>query len=154
MEYIGIIWVTLVIIGVMSVSIKNQKRRMEQQKNAVDAGMPAIPQGRPVPQAQPMARPATQISPITGKPRKSLHEAKPLEAHMHVPVMGQEGVGTEGEDCCHDYMLTSKPQEEDLALLPGIDRENEERAKALLQGVVFSEILGRRPIKRYGGYRA
>ena len=32
-------------------------------------------------------------------------DAKPFEAHMHTPVMGVEGEGTEGIDCCHEFML-------------------------------------------------
>jgi hypothetical protein len=68
--------------------------------------------------------------------------------------MGAEGEGTEGIDCCHDYMLSQPEAPEQADFLPLQEEENSERAKALLQGVIFSEILGRRPVKRYGGKRA
>ncbi len=77
------------------------------------------------------------------------HEAKPLEAHMHTPVMGTEGDGTEGIDCCHEFML-NQPSEEPADFLPLQEETENERAKALLQGVIYSEILGRRPVRRYG----
>ena len=67
--------------------------------------------------------------------------------------MGEEGSGTEGIDCCHEYMLT--PSEAEKAdFMPMTEEGNDERARALLQGVIFSEILGRRPIRRYGGKHA
>lgn len=77
------------------------------------------------------------------------HETKPLEAHMHTPVMGVEGEGTEGVDCCHEYML-DQPIEQPADFLPMQEESENLRAKALLQGVIYSEILGRRPVKRYG----
>ncbi len=77
------------------------------------------------------------------------HEAKPLEAHMHTPVMGAEGDGTEGIDCCHEFML-NQPPEEPADFMPLQEKTENERAKALLQGVIYSEILGRRPVRRYG----
>ena len=77
------------------------------------------------------------------------HETKPLEAHMHTPVMGMEGEGTEGMDCCHEYML-DQPIEQPADFLPMQEETENLRAKALLQGVIYSEILGRRPVKRYG----
>ena len=77
------------------------------------------------------------------------HETKPLEAHMHTPVMGVEGEGTEGIDCCHEYMLDQRP-EQPADFLPMQEESENLRAKALLQGVIYSEILGRRPVKRYG----
>lgn len=80
-------------------------------------------------------------------------DAKPLEAHMHTPVMGVEGDGTEGMDCCHEYMLSDAPPAPAADFLPMREEEETERARALLQGVIFSEILGRRPIKHYGGKR-
>lgn len=80
-------------------------------------------------------------------------DAKPLEAHMHTPVMGVEGEGTEGMDCCHEYMLSDAPAAPAADFLPMREEEETERARALLQGVIFSEILGRRPIKHYGGKR-
>ena len=78
------------------------------------------------------------------------HETKPLEAHMHTPVMGIEGEGTEGEDCCHEYMLDRRPEDKPADFLPLQEETDALRAKALLQGVIFSEILGRRPVKRCG----
>ncbi len=82
------------------------------------------------------------------------HVAKPMEPHMHspAPVMGVEGVGTEGEDCCHDYMLNG-PVVEDLDK-PTPGTEEFLNAQALLQGVIYSEILGRRSRARCGRIRA
>ena len=155
MQYLGVIWVILIIAGSVIRSISNQKRRDEQKRKPMNQGRPGTPQGRPAPQAHPAAQQsAPRVSPITGKPRNDVHEAKPLEAHMHEPVMGQEGMGTEGIDCCHEYMLTDTLHTESKDLLSMTDTNNEERSKALLQCVIFSEILGRRPIKRYGGHRA
>lgn len=82
------------------------------------------------------------------------HETKPLEAHMHTPVMGVEGTGTEGEDCCHEFMLDQRPEEKPADFLPLQEETEALRAKSLLQGVIFSEVLGRRPMKRYGTRRA
>ena len=79
----------------------------------------------------------------------SSHGAKPFEAHMHTPVMGVQGVGTEGIDCCHDVMLSDTLEPEPAEFLPMQEEEPSDRAKALLQGVIYSEILGRRPIKHY-----
>ncbi len=76
-------------------------------------------------------------------------DAKPFEAHMHTPVMGAEGEGTEGIDCCHDFMLNGNAEPEPAAFLPMQEEESSDRAKALLQGVIYSEILGRRPVKHY-----
>ena len=79
----------------------------------------------------------------------SSHGAKPFEAHMHTPVMGVQGVGTEGIDCCHDFMLGDIEASEPAEFLPMQEEEPSDRAKALLQGVIYSEILGRRPMKKY-----
>ena len=87
--------------------------------------------------------------PVQAAPVKR-HETKPLEAHMHTPVMGVEGTGTEGEDCCHEFMLDQRPEEKPADFLPLQEESEALRAKALLQGVIFSEVLGRRPVKRYG----
>ena len=76
-------------------------------------------------------------------------DAKPFEAHMHTPVMGVQGVGTEGIDCCHDFMLSDTAEPEPADFLPMQEEESSDRAKALLQGVIYSEILGRRPVKHY-----
>jgi hypothetical protein len=75
-------------------------------------------------------------------------DAKPFEAHMHTPAMGAEGEGTEGIDCCHEFMLSDTPVQ-GADFLPLQKEEASERAKALLQGVIYSEILGRRPVRRY-----
>ena len=97
-------------------------------------------------------RPSLAPQPAQAAPVKR-HETKPLEAHMHTPVMGIEGEGTEGMDCCHEYML-DQPAERPADFLPLQEETEALRAKALLQGVIFSEILGRRPIRRYGTRRA
>lgn len=90
------------------------------------------------------------IAPRSAQPAPvKRHETKPLEAHMHTPAMGVEGEGTEGIDCCHEYML-DQPAEQPADFLPMQEETENLRAKALLQGVIYSEILGRRPMKRYG----
>ena len=94
------------------------------------------------------ARPSAAPQPARPAPVKR-HETKPLEAHMHTPTMGLEGEGTEGIDCCHEYML-DQPAERPADFLPMQEETEGLRAKALLQGVIYSEILGRRPMKRYG----
>ncbi len=97
-------------------------------------------------------RPSIAPQPAQPAPVKR-HETKPLEAHMHTPVMGIEGEGTEGIDCCHEYML-DQPAESPADFLPLQEQTEALRAKALLQGVIFSEILGRRQPRRYGTRRA
>ena len=91
-----------------------------------------------------VAAPSAQPAPV------KRHETKPLEAHMHTPVMGIEGEGTEGIDCCHEYMLDQRSEDKPADFLPLQEETEALRAKALLQGVIFSEVLGRRPMKRYG----
>jgi hypothetical protein len=68
--------------------------------------------------------------------------------------MGTEGTGTEGEDCCHEFMLDQRPEDKPADFLPLQEETEALRAKALLQGVIFSEVLGRRPVRRYGTRRA
>ena len=102
------------------------------------------------------ARPAMAsqpVQPVRPTPVKR-HETKPLEAQMHTPVMGTEGTGTEGEDCCHEFMLDQRPEDKPADFLPLQEETEALRAKALLQGVIFSEVLGRRPVRRYGTRRA
>ena len=160
MEYIwliiGIIWF------VVSVSNKSQKeqQKQRQQANRQQPVRPAQPRQTPS-RAQTLrpAAPRPAVQPIQPTiAREALHPAvssTPLEAHMHTPVMGEEGTGTEGMDCCHEYMLTEAAEEEreTVALLDG-DQSREERAQQLLNGVIMSEILGRRPVRRYGSRRA
>ena len=98
-------------------------------------------------------RPVQPVRPAQSAPVMR-HETKPLEAHMHTPVMGTEGTGTEGEDCCHEFMLDQRSEDKPADFLPLQEETEALRAKALLQGVIFSEILGRRPVKRYGTRRA
>ena len=93
------------------------------------------------------------VQPVRPAPVKR-HETKPLEAHMHTPVMGMEGTGNEGEDCCHEFMLDQRPEDKPADFLPLQEETEALRAKALLQGVIFSEVLGRRPVRRYGTRRA
>ena len=114
----------------------------QQQKPAV----PQRPAAAPQP-ARPAAAPRPSPAPLTP------HAPAPFEAHMHTPMMGIEGVGTEGEDCCHEFMMEdSAPEESDF--LPLSEEDSSDRARALLQGVIYSEILGRRPQRRYGGSRS
>ena len=97
-------------------------------------------------QRQPVA-PTVTARPVQAS--AASHASKPFEAHMHTPVMGVQGVGTEGIDCCHDFMLGGIEASEPAEFLPMQEEEPSDRAKALLQGVIYSEILGRRPMKRY-----
>ena len=95
---------------------------------------------------------APTVTAQPAQPKKmfaSRHTSQPFEAHMHTPVMGAEGEGTEGIDCCHDFMLNGSAEPEPADFLPMQEEEQDERVKALLQGVIYSEILGRRPVKRY-----
>lgn len=96
---------------------------------------------------------AHETAPAQAAPAAPPHQPRPLEAHMHAPVdvMGLEGEGTEGMDCCHDFMLDSQAPEPSADFLPMGQEDEQERARSLLQGVIFSEILGRRPARRYGG---
>ena len=108
----------------------------------------------------PRRKPAEKMPLIHGEDlsiAQETHKAVPLEAHMHTTEMGMEGFGSEGTDCCHDYML--RPQEEqkeredlcreesepETSVFTVFSDSEEEQAQALLQGVIFSEILGRRP---------
>ena len=97
-------------------------------------------------QRQPVA-PTVTVRPVQAS--AASHASKPFEAHMHTPVMGVQGVGTEGIDCCHDFMLSDTLEPEPAEFLPMQEEEPSDRAKALLQGVIYSEILGRRPMKKY-----
>ena len=47
-------------------------------------------------------------------------------------------------------MLDRRPEDKPADFLPLQEETEALRAKALLQGVIFSEILGRRPVKRCG----
>ena len=132
-----LMWLIASFIGKLSKAAK------EQQKKAASA-RPAAP-ARPKAPAAP--KPAAKPLPVQP------HVSVPLEAHMHVPVMGEEGVGTEGIDCCHEYMLDQAPQETP-DFVPLADESQQSRAQALLQGVIFSEILNRRTPRRIGGRRA
>ena len=162
-------WVVIVlilwIVSTVNKAKKAQANQGKQPARPIQSGekKPAQLQeledaAREIRTAQPGAAPASpppqpRLDQI-GLPREAVHTARPLEAHMHTPVMDAEGDGTEGIDCCHDYMLSQPEAPEQADFLPLQEAEGSERAKALLQGVIFSEILGRRPMKRYGGKRA
>ncbi|MBQ9265384.1 MAG: hypothetical protein IJ189_14420 [Clostridia bacterium] len=116
----------------------------------------ARPQAGPAPKPAQIVKPAAPAAPQVHQRMmdpEPMHHPEPFETHMHEPVMGEEGTGTEGIDCCHDFMLSS-PEEEIAPSLPFAEDAEDKRAKALLQGVIFSEILGRRPQRRYGGRHA
>ena len=158
-----VMWVVIVILfSVVNMVNKANKEKQAQQKKAAQAqpaqqkvspqrmrpDVPATPQQkagereeRAVPQYAESAFPT------------SFHDAVPLEAHMHEPEMGQEGEGTEGMDCCHEYMLSDTPPSEPVDFIPLLDQNDGEMARDLLQGVIFSEVLGRRKFRRYGGKR-
>ena len=139
--------------GIIAFIGKITKLSKEQQKKTA-AGRPAG--AKPLPAKPASAKPApakTASAPRPAAPAQP-HVSTPLEAHMHEPVIGEEGVGTEGIDCCHEYML-EEPAEEPADFLPMTEEDTDERARALLQGVIFSEILGRRRSpRRLGGKRA
>lgn len=140
-----VFWLIFAFIGSLSKNAKKRTQQQAQQAKAAQQRMAAAPQAAPQPKAPaPAAVQKTHLE----------TDAKPFEAHMHEPVMDQEGVGTEGIDCCHEFMLESPQNEPQADFLPLTDHEEEERAKMLLQGVIFSEVLGRRPIRRYGGKHA
>ncbi len=169
-------WIVIVILW-WSISAIMKSRKDAEAKAAKQTAQPA-PQKKPAAASQPAAmsradewedeedawdeRDAVrgQRQPVAptvtaqaqAKPKKmfaSEPAAKPFEAHMHTPVMGVQGVGTEGIDCCHDFMLGGIEASEPAEFLPMQEEEPSDRAKALLQGVIYSEILGRRPVKRY-----
>lgn len=148
---------------------KQTPQRTPQKKNAADSQSTPAPQPKAMSRAdewedeednwddrdamrgqrQPVAPTVSaQARPAQASVAKR-RDAKPFEAHMHTPVMGVQGVGTEGIDCCHDFMLNDTSEPEPADFLPMQEEESSERAKALLQGVIYSEILGRRPMKRY-----
>ena len=178
-------WVIIVILWWVVSAISKTKKKQEtqtklheqaqsRQKTAQQyaqrqAQQQAVPNPAPQPTAPAMSRqddwddeeenwdqrvrPSVVPQPVQAAPVKR-HETKPLEAHMHTPVMGIEGEGTEGIDCCHEYML-DQPADQPADFLPLQEQTEALRAKALLQGVIFSEILGRRrPVRRYGTRRA
>lgn len=139
--------VLIIVLNVTSKQIKAQKDATtpaaQTQKAQATSKQPQRPQA-----AQPN-RPAAKAV----KPAAPVHQPKPLEAHMHTPGMGIEGVGSEGEDCCHDYMLKDLTALDGEAV-PAMEGIKAPEAQALLQGVIFSEILGRRPALRYGRKQA
>lgn len=161
------IWVILVILwGVFSAVGKTaQRKKSNQPAISRPASQPsAAPKPAPPPPAfrddedeedgwetkpAPPPPPPARKKFSSPAPARPAHVSTPLEAHMHTPVMGMEGHGTEGIDCCHDYMLGGAAPEEPADFLPMREEEQQERAKALLQGVIYSEILGRRPMRRY-----
>lgn len=147
-----VIWLVIAFIGVIIKASTSSQKKTQQSaasQTRTPQQQPAAPRNRV--QQHAAQRPKPQ-APSHTAPRQP-HVSTPLEAHMHEPVMGEEGAGTEGIDCCHDYMLSS-PVEEKPDFLPLTEEGNDERARALLQGVIYSEILGRRPLRRYGGKRA
>ena len=170
-EFRGI-WIMLLIFAWVYSAVKKAKKKQESQQQARN-GQPQAPASRPQPTKAPQrngewingrwvtaveaarAQQAAKAAPApAAKPQETAHHAEPLAAHMHVPEMGVEGEGTEGIDCCHEYMLDQTPREEPSELLFPADETEQERAAALLQGVIFSEILGRRAHKGFGGRRA
>ena len=154
MEGIGVLWVIIVIISAIVKAVnKGKQQAAQQKKTAAPRRTDPETAGRTIPTLpQPqIPQPAAPVRKETAQP----HRKEPLEAHMHEPVMGQEGMGTEGEDCCHEYMLTGDSRKNENSVPAPNEAEDRSRAQALLQGVIFSEILGRRNTsKRYGGRRA
>ena len=173
-----VLWIVIVIIGwVISAANKANKKQQEQAKKNAQQNRQSPParvnraqpvqttprnSGRTASTAKPagasaQVRPAapTQPKPLqTIRPTETSafvsSHSEPLETHMHVPEMGVEGEGTEGVDCCHEYMLDDHAEAELLDVLSLGEEDQRERAQALLQGVIFSEILGRHRVKGYG----
>ena len=160
---IGIIWF------VVSISNKAKKEQEKQRQQANRKAQPIRPaqqmqtSGRgqaPRSAIQPAQRNVVREAPRPVAPAAPPHAMEhqtvpvPLEAHMHTPVMGGEGTGTEGIDCCHEYMLTEPADKEEILPLFEEDQTRQERAQQLLQGVIMSEILGRRRVRQYGSRRA
>ncbi len=147
------LWGLFAVVSSIAKKAQKTQQKTDQAAKKIPAPRPqsASQQRRPQPAqpVQPVARPSVQ-PPVHSV---SSHTAVPLEAHMHEPEMGEEGVGTEGIDCCHEYML-NMPEEPESGFLPMTETDQQERSRALLQGVIFSEILGRRPRRRCGGRRA
>ncbi|MBR6187131.1 MAG: hypothetical protein IKQ41_12835 [Clostridia bacterium] len=148
-----IFWIIAAFIGSLSKNAKKRKQQNSQQANAAQMKANAAQQRTKAP-APVQAAPKQKASSPAPRNTAAEHEAKPFEAHMHEPVMGLEGMGTEGMDCCHDYMLEGPKETPDEELLPAGNAEDAERARMLLQGVIFSEVLGRRPVRRFGGKHA
>lgn len=173
-----IIWVVIVIVWVVFNSIAKNKQKQAQQRAGQPRKQPPVSPAKPVSPPKPAAsamsrqddwddeednwderdmsrgRGMPAMQPRTAAAAMPKHETTPLEAHMHTPVMGVEGEGTEGVDCCHEYMLDGAKDAPAADFLPFREETENARAKTLLQGVIYSEILGRRPLKRYGGKRA
>ncbi len=158
-------WVVIVIIfWIISTVNKAKKAQANQGKQPARPVQSGERKPARIQELEAAARESRKVQPASpppqprqsqiGLPREAVHTPRPLETHMHTPVMDAEGEGTEGIDCCHDYMLGQPEQGESADFLPLREEEDTERAKALLQGVIFSEILGRRPMKRYGGKHA
>ena len=157
-----VVWVVIVILfWIVSTVNKAKKVQENQTARPVQPGEKKPAQLQELEDAAMESRAAHSSASPLPQPRmerrlsqEAVHAARPLEAHMHTPVMDAEGDGTEGIDCCHDYMLGPTEQQEPADFLPLQEEGENQRAKALLQGVIYSEILGRRPMKRYGGKHA
>lgn len=145
-----IFWLFAGLAGLIIKAAKGSKKQQTQQQQQQQRG-PARQQ--PTAQARKPAPAAAKPQPPRPTPQPvQPHVNVPLEAHMHEPEMGEEGTGTEGIDCCHEYML-DQPAAANAEAAP-LAPDNADRAQALLQGVIFSEILGRRPVRRFGGRHA
>ncbi len=177
-------WVVILIIwALVSTAVKSRQKQQKAQQQAARQQAPRMPaapaQPAPQPAPQPPVRSAFSQPSSSVMSRQDTwddeeenwderdavrgggfaggtgrHESKPFEAHMHTPVMGEQGVGTEGVDCCHEFMLNETPASETADFLPMQEDNAQEKAKALLQGVIFSEVLGRRHARRFGGRHA
>ena len=147
-------WLLFSLISTVAKSAKKAN-----QNNAAPAKPGTPVQRTQTPHNSTAAKPAQKQAPKPARPQAQqtqMHvekpsDAHPFETHMHTPEMDREGEGTEGIDCCHDFMLTDSREESNTDLLSLHDPDESERAQALLQGVIFSEILGRRKNRPYGG---
>ena len=147
-----ILWLIVGLLGKMkkAPAARSAKPAGRAKPASQAGGSQAVPLSpRQQRQAAAQQRPAQQEAPAAD----AHHSSVPFQAHMHQPVMDAEGEGTEGIDCCHDFMVGNPSREDTPDFLTVIDEDNQARAKALLQGVVFSEILNR-PHRRFGGRHA
>jgi len=168
------IWFVIVIIAwIVSAVSKASKQQQEQAKKAAQPTR-TTPAPAPAQVVHPTAEyrakleqqraAAHRVSPTPhpvqqpAQPTESAAfvsaHSQPMETHMHTPVMGEEGSGTEGIDCCHEFMLGSENETEAPELFGFAEEDGQDRAESLLQGVIFSEILGRRPVRRPCGRRS
>lgn len=112
-----------------------------QRLDDVGKGGTSVPPPRPAPRASlPM--------PVQTLHREALTTTMPPREGYQGSLEGY--ASTEGMDDCHDYMITPPEQQADMAPAPRVLRGIPLRfdQNALLQGVVYAEILTRPALRR------